>query len=49
MIFNTKHEANWEFIHERKQQIIVKNYNEENAKHVPHTYRVGALQKWNRK
>ena len=41
MIFNIKHEANWEFIRERKQQIINKNNEAENAKRIPHTYRVG--------
>jgi hypothetical protein len=31
MIFNIKHEANWEFIRERKQQIVDKNNETENA------------------
>ena len=41
MIFNIKHEANWEFIRERKQQIIEKNNAAENAKRIPHTYNIG--------
>jgi transposase InsO family protein len=41
MIFNIKHEANWEFIRKRKQQIIKKNNEAENAKRIPHTYNVG--------
>ena len=41
MILNVKHEANWEFIHERKQMIIEKNNKAENAKRIPHTYAVG--------
>jgi len=34
-IFNVKHEANWEFIRKRKQQLIEKNNNAENAKENP--------------
>jgi hypothetical protein len=41
MIFNIKHEANWEFIRERKQQLIAKNNDAENARRIPHTYQVG--------
>jgi transposase InsO family protein len=41
MILNIKHEANWEFIRERKQRIIEKNNGAENAKRIPHTYSVG--------
>jgi transposase InsO family protein len=41
MILNIKHEANWEFIRERKQQIIEKNNKAENAKRIPHNYAVG--------
>jgi transposase InsO family protein len=41
MIFNVKHEANWEFIRARKQQIIEKNNQAENAKRIPHTYHIG--------
>jgi hypothetical protein len=43
MIFNTKHEANWEFIRnkKRKQQIIEKTNEAESAKRIPHTYNIG--------
>jgi hypothetical protein len=41
MIFNIKHEANWEFICNRKQQLIEKNNEAENAKRIPHTYNIG--------
>jgi hypothetical protein len=41
MIFNIEHEANWEFIRKRKQQLIEKNNKAENAKRIPHTYNMG--------
>jgi hypothetical protein len=41
MILNVKHEANWEYIRERKQNIIAKNNKAENAKRIPHQYKVG--------
>jgi hypothetical protein len=41
MILNVKHEANWEFIRQRKQTIIDKNNKAENAKRIPHQYAVG--------
>jgi len=41
MILNVKHEANWEYIRERKQKIIAKNNKAENAKRIPHQYKVG--------
>jgi hypothetical protein len=41
MIFNIKHEANWEFIQKRKKQPIEKNNEAENAKQIPHTYNIG--------
>jgi hypothetical protein len=41
MILNVKHEANWEYIHARKQNIILKNNKAENAKRIPHTYNIG--------
>ena len=41
MILNIKHEANWEYIRERKQAIIEKNNLAENAKRIPHRYKVG--------
>ena len=43
MIFNIKHEANWEYIREQKQQLIVKNIIAENAKLMPHTYSVSVV------
>ena len=41
MILNIKHTANWEYIKQRKQQIINKNNQRENAKRKEHVYRVG--------
>jgi hypothetical protein len=41
MILNVKHEANWEYIRSRKQNMILKNNKAENAKRIPHTYAVG--------
>ena len=41
MIFNINHTANWEYIKQRKQQIIDKNNKRENAKRKEHVYRVG--------
>jgi transposase InsO family protein/exonuclease VII small subunit len=41
MIFNIKHAANWEYIKQRKQQIINQNNKRENAKRKKHTYNVG--------
>jgi putative ribosome biogenesis GTPase RsgA len=41
MIFNTKHEANWEFKRKRKQQLIENKNEAENAKRIPHTYNIG--------
>ena len=41
MIFNMKHEADWEMIKQRKQKLINKNNERENSKRIPHTYRVG--------
>jgi hypothetical protein len=41
MIFNIKHEANCELIRKRKQQLIQKNNEAENAKRIPHTYNIG--------
>jgi hypothetical protein len=40
MILNVKHEANWEYIRERKQATIEKNNLAENAKPIPHRYKV---------
>jgi hypothetical protein len=41
MIFDIKHEANWEFIRKRKQKLIEKNNEAENSKRIPHTYHIG--------
>ena len=38
MIFNIEHQANWEFIRQKKQALIAKNNKAENAKRIPHTY-----------
>jgi transposase InsO family protein len=40
MIFNIQHEANWEYIKQRKQQIINQNNKRENATRKEHTYKV---------
>ena len=39
-ILNTKFEANWNYIRERKQKIIRQNNKRENSKRIPHTYNV---------
>ncbi len=39
-ILNTKFEADWNFIHERKQKLIRSNNQRENHKRVAHEYRV---------
>ena len=41
MILNIQHQANWEMIKQRKQQIIKKNNLQENTKRIPHDYKVG--------
>ena len=43
MILNVQHTANWEYIRSRKQKIIDKNNQLENAKRIKHTYQVGDL------
>ena len=43
MILNIQHEANWEMIKQRKQKIINKNNQLENAKRVPYEYKRGEL------
>jgi tRNA A37 threonylcarbamoyladenosine synthetase subunit TsaC/SUA5/YrdC len=40
-ILNTKFEANWKLIRERKQRAINHNNRKENMKRIPHDYRVG--------
>lgn len=41
MIFNIKHQANWEYIRQRKQRLINQNNLRENSKRVFHEYSVG--------
>ena len=41
MILNIKHKANWEYIRKRKQQLIEKNNQAENAKQILHIYNIG--------
>ena len=41
MIFNIEHQANWEFIKNRKQELIKKNNRIENAKRIAHSYKEG--------
>ena len=43
MIFNIKHEANWEIIKKRKQNLINKNNERENSKRIEHEYKEGDL------
>ena len=40
-ILNLKFSANWQFIKEQKQKLIHKNNQNENAKRIPHCYKVG--------
>ena len=40
-ILNISFEADWQYIKERKQKLIVQNNKRENAKRVPHQYNVG--------
>ena len=52
-ILNVSFEADWQYIKERKQKLILQNNKRENAKRKPHQYHVGdkvmVLQKPNRK
>lgn len=41
MILNIKHTANWEYIRQRKQKLIEKNNQAENAKRKAHDYQAG--------
>jgi hypothetical protein len=41
MILNIQHTANWDYIKQRKQQIIDNNNRRENATRKEHTYSVG--------
>ena len=41
MILNIQHQADWEYIKQKKQNKINENNKRENSKRKPHTYRVG--------
>ena len=41
MIFNIKHQANWEYIKKRKQEKINQNNEKENLQRIPHDYKIG--------
>ena len=40
-MLNASFQADWQFIKERKQRLIIQNNKRENAKRKPHTYNVG--------
>ena len=40
-MLNASFEADWQFIKERKQKLILQNNKRENATRKPHTYQVG--------
>jgi len=40
-MLNASFQADWQFIKERKQRLILQNNKRENAKRTPHTYKVG--------
>ncbi len=40
-ILNTKFDANWKYIRDRKQRLIKQNNKKENAKRIPHEYKIG--------
>jgi hypothetical protein len=40
-IHNTNFTANWQYIKERKQRLIIQNNKRENATRTPHAYSVG--------
>ncbi len=40
-IHNVRFEADWQYIKERRQKVIVQNNDRENAARVPYTYTVG--------
>jgi hypothetical protein len=42
-MLNASFEANWQYIKERKQRLILQNNKRENAKRIPHTYNVGDI------
>jgi transposase InsO family protein len=43
MILNIKHTANWDYIRQRKQNLIDKNNKRENSKRIEHQYKLGQL------
>ena len=42
-MLNATFQADWEFIKERKQRLILQNNTRENAKRIPHDYKVGDI------
>ena len=40
-MLNVSFEADWQYIKDRKQKLILQNNKRENAKRLPHTYKVG--------
>jgi hypothetical protein len=40
-LLNVSFEADWQYIKERKQKLIVQNNKKENAKRTPYTYQIG--------
>jgi hypothetical protein len=43
MILNIKHTANWDYIRQRKQNLINKNNKRENSKRIEHQYKLRQL------
>ena len=41
MLLNMKHVANWDAITNAKRKMIIKNNKRENAKRIPHNYKIG--------
>ena len=44
-IHNVRFQADWQYIKERRQRLIIQNNQRENAGRIPHTYQVGDLVK----
>ena len=42
-VLNTRFEADWQYIKDRKQRLIIQNNKRENSRRTPHTYNVGDL------
>jgi hypothetical protein len=42
-ILNVSFEANWQYLKERKQKLILHNNQRENSKRIPHTYAVNDM------